>query len=51
MARAKPPESPKYRFPDHEDDPTLGGAIPAELYHRLQGTEPPADEPADDASS
>lgn len=44
MARAKPSQPPRYRFPGHDDDPTLGGAVPAELYHRLQGSEPaPAD--------
>lgn len=48
MARAKRSDAPPtYVFPGHEDDPTLGGAIPAELYHRLQGTEPPP-EPDDE---
>jgi len=50
MARAKRSESPppKYVFPGLEDDPTLGGAIPAELFHQLQGAEPPPDDDSSD---
>ena len=49
MARAKASDTPKYVFPGREDDPTLGGAIPAELFERLQSGEPepaPVDEPS-----
>ena len=50
MAPRKRSDAPRYEFPDHPDDPTLGGAIRPELFARLQGDDPsepaPADEPA-----
>ena len=45
MARAKPSPAPRFTFPDHGDDPTLGGAIRPELFARLQGVDPPAAAP------
>lgn len=51
MASSKNPERPAaaYVWPQHPDDPTLGGAIPAELFDRLQSNAPP-DPPAPDSS-
>jgi hypothetical protein len=48
MARKSP--DPVYVFPGHEDDPTLGGAITADMFDALQAsaTAEPAPAPTDD---
>lgn len=46
MARAKSPSVNRYEFPGVDpDDRTLGGAIPPELFDRLNEAAPAAEQP------